>query len=30
LRIRTQSIMTMLDVLAIMELRISLETEAAG
>jgi DNA-binding FadR family transcriptional regulator len=30
LRIRTESILTMLDVLAILELRISLETEAAG
>lgn len=30
LRIRTESIHTMLDVLAILELRISLETEAAG
>ncbi|MGB6008634.1 FadR/GntR family transcriptional regulator [Castellaniella sp.] len=30
LRIRTESILTMLDVMAILELRISLETEAAG
>lgn len=30
LRIHTESILTMLDVLAILELRISLETEAAG
>lgn len=30
LRIRTESILTVLDVLAILELRISLETEAAG
>lgn len=30
LRIRTESILTMLDVLSILELRISLETEAAG
>lgn len=30
LRIRTENILTMLDVLAILELRISLETEAAG
>src|SRR5690606_11164668 len=30
LRIRTENILTMLDVLAILELRLSLETEAAG
>ncbi|WP_298013325.1 FadR/GntR family transcriptional regulator [uncultured Castellaniella sp.] len=30
LRIRTENILTMLDVMAILELRISLETEAAG